>query len=41
MAIEPGRVKSIFWAAIELNDTSERRAFLDSEVAGESELRAA
>ena len=40
MAIEPGRVKSLFQAAIELNDTSERRAFLDREVGGDSELRA-
>jgi hypothetical protein len=40
MAIEPGRVKALFQAAIELNDTSERRAFLDREVGGDSELRA-
>ena len=39
MAIEPGRVKALFQAAIELNDTSERRAFLDREVGGDSELR--
>ena len=40
MAIEPGRVKALFQAAIELNDTGERRAFLDREVGGDSELRA-
>ncbi len=40
MAIEPGRVKALFQAAIELNDTSERRAFLDREAGGDSELRA-
>lgn len=40
MAIEPGRVKALFQAAIELDDTSERRAFLDREVGGDVELRA-
>ena len=38
MAIEPGRVKALFQAAIELNDTSERQAFLDREVGEDSEL---
>ena len=40
MAIEPGRVKALFQAAIELDDTGERQVFLDREVGGHSELRA-
>jgi eukaryotic-like serine/threonine-protein kinase len=40
MAIEPGRVKALFQAAIELDDTSERQAFLDREVGGDIEFRA-
>ncbi len=40
MAIEPGRVKALFQTAIELNDTRERRAFLDREIGGDVELRA-
>ncbi len=38
MAIEPGRVKALFQAAIELTDASERRAFLEREVGGDGEL---
>ena len=40
MAIEPGRVKALFKAAIELDDASERQAFLDHEIGGDIELRA-
>jgi eukaryotic-like serine/threonine-protein kinase len=40
MAIEPGRVKALFQAAIDLEDASEREAFLDREAGGETELRA-
>jgi tRNA A-37 threonylcarbamoyl transferase component Bud32 len=40
MAIEPGRVKTLFQAAIEIDDTSERQAFLDREVGGDIDLRA-
>ena len=40
MAIDPGRVKALFQAAIELDNPGERRAFLDREVGGDIELRA-
>jgi hypothetical protein len=40
MAIEPRRMKALFQAAIEIDDTSKRQAFLDREVGGDIELRA-
>ncbi len=39
MAIDPGRVKSLFQAAIERNDPVERGAFLDREAGGDAALR--
>ena len=40
MAIEPGRVKALFQAAIEIDDTSERQAWLAREVGDDDPLRA-
>jgi eukaryotic-like serine/threonine-protein kinase len=39
MAIDPGRVKALFLAAIERGGHNDRRAFLDAEVGSDSELR--
>ncbi len=39
MAIDPGRVKALFQAAIERADLAERRAFLDREVGDDPALR--
>jgi lipopolysaccharide biosynthesis regulator YciM len=39
MAIDPGRVKTLFQAAIERDDPAERRAFLDREVGDDPALR--
>ncbi len=39
MAIDPGRVKALFQAAIERADPAERRAFLDRETGDDAELR--
>ena len=39
MAIDPGRVKALFQAAIERDDLAERRAFLDREIGADTELR--
>src|SRR4051794_15660132 len=39
MAIDPGRVKALFQAAIERADPEERRAFLDREAGDDAALR--
>jgi serine/threonine protein kinase/lipopolysaccharide biosynthesis regulator YciM len=39
MAIDPGRVKALFLAAIEQMDPNGRRAFLDAEAGSDPELR--
>jgi serine/threonine protein kinase/uncharacterized protein HemY len=39
MATDPERVKALFLAAIERGDPADRRAFLDGEVGGDTELR--
>ena len=39
MAIDPGRVKALFQAAIERDDPADRRAFLDREVGDDAPLR--
>ena len=40
MAIDPGRVKALFQAAIGRVDSADRRAFLDGETGDDAELRA-
>ena len=40
MAFDPGRVKSLFQAAIERDDPGDRRAFVDREAGGDAELLA-
>ena len=39
MAIDPERVKALFLAAIERDDSANRRAFLDQEIGDDDELR--
>ena len=39
MAIDPERVKALFLAAIERDDSANRRAFLDQEIGDDAELR--
>ena len=39
MAIDPGRVKALFQAAIERSDPGQRRAYLDREAGDDAELR--